>query len=74
MLEGFLRIVKKEIRDYRRERFQNRQAFKGYTESLHKIKYVDFLSDSELMQLNNILSWNCFTVDRHGRRFGRGSR
>ncbi len=74
MLEGFFRIVKKEIRDYRRERFQNRQAFKGYTESLHKIKYVDFLSDSELMQLNNILSWNCFTVDRHGRRFGRGSR
>jgi len=73
MLEGFFRIVKKEIRDYRQERFQNRQAFKGYREGLNEIKYVDFLSDSELLQLNNILKWNCFTVDRHGRRFGRGA-
>ena len=73
MLEGFFRIVKNELRHYRQERFQNRQAFKGYRERLNKIKYVDFLSDSELMQLNNILSWNCFTVDRYGRRFGRGS-
>ena len=73
MLEGFFKIVKNELRHYRQERFQNRQAFKGYRERLNKIKYVDFLSDSELMQLNNILSWNCFTVDRYGRRFGRGS-
>ena len=73
MLEGFFRIVKNEMRHYRQERFQNRQAFKGYRERLNKIKYVDFLSDSELMQLNNILSWNCFTVDLYGRRFGRGS-
>lgn len=32
--------------------------------------FVDRLTDQELDELNNILSWNCFTVDSHGRRFG----
>ena len=31
---------------------------------------LDALSDAELAELNAILPWNCFTVDRHGRRFG----
>ncbi len=70
MSEGFLETVKKAIRDYRQERFQSKQALKGYTDGLNEIQYVDLLSDADLVRLNRMLKWNCFTVDRHGRRFG----
>ena len=45
--------------------------FNGFTENLVQTKYVDLLSDDELHELNNLLRWNCFTVDSKGRRFGR---
>ena len=31
---------------------------------------LNALSDAELEELNALLPWNCFTVDRAGRRFG----
>ena len=70
MSESFLETVKKAIRDYRQKRFQTKQALKGYTDGLNEIQYVDLLSDADLVRLNGMLKWNCFTVDRHGRRFG----
>jgi tRNA (mo5U34)-methyltransferase len=34
-------------------------------------KYVDDLSDEDLSRLNNLLPWQCFTLDSNGRRFGK---
>lgn len=42
----------------------------GYQENRREIPFVDPLSDAELTELNGLLRWNAFTVDRHGRRFG----
>lgn len=43
---------------------------KGYTEALQPTKYVDILNDDDLAELNELLKWQCFTVDGNGRRFG----
>lgn len=43
---------------------------KGYTETPHPTKYVDILEDDDLAELNELLRWQCFTVDGNGRRFG----
>jgi tRNA (mo5U34)-methyltransferase len=32
---------------------------------------IDVLDDEDLEMLNELLPWHCFTVDRHGRPFGR---
>jgi tRNA (mo5U34)-methyltransferase len=42
----------------------------GFEAGRHAIPYVDVLPDADLAELNRLLRWNCFTVDRHGRRFG----
>ncbi|MGH7508224.1 MAG: class I SAM-dependent methyltransferase [Gemmatimonadales bacterium] len=42
----------------------------GYAEHRHGIAFVDPLSDEDLAELNKLLPWKAFTVDRHGRRFG----
>jgi tRNA (mo5U34)-methyltransferase len=42
----------------------------GYAEQRHQIPFVDPLSDEDLSELNALLPWKAFTVDRHGRRFG----
>ncbi len=34
-------------------------------------KYVDHLSDADLSRLNDMLPWQCFTLDSNGRRFGK---
>jgi len=34
-------------------------------------KYVDYLSDEDLSRLNDLLPWQCFTLDSNGRRFGK---
>jgi tRNA (mo5U34)-methyltransferase len=34
------------------------------------IPFVDLLSDEQLVELNGILDWHSFVVDRRGRRFG----
>lgn len=35
--------------------------------------FIDHLSDSDLTRLNNLLPWQCFIVDSHGRHFGKAS-
>lgn len=42
----------------------------GYLEHRQEIAFVDPLSDADLTELNRLLRWNSFVVDRHGRRFG----
>lgn len=42
----------------------------GFPEHRHEIPFIDPLSDEDLTELNSLLRWNAFTVDRHGRRFG----
>jgi len=34
-------------------------------------KYVDDLTDADLNRLNDLLPWQCFTLDAKGRRFGK---
>lgn len=41
-----------------------------YDQGRNPIRFVDLLSDEELQNLNALLPWKCFVVDRHGRRFG----
>jgi 2-polyprenyl-3-methyl-5-hydroxy-6-metoxy-1,4-benzoquinol methylase len=53
---------------------QNELPFTGYEEQRNEIKFIDFLTDEDLQELNNILRWNCFVVDSHGRRFGNQAR
>ena len=45
--------------------------FDGFENNKVETKYVDYLSDEDLKELNQILRWNCFTADSRGRRFGR---
>jgi len=35
--------------------------------------HVDDLSDADLALLNDMLPWQCFTLDSHGRRFGKAA-
>ncbi len=44
--------------------------FSGFKENNVETPFVDGLSDEDLKHLNQILDWNCFTADSHGRRFG----
>jgi SAM-dependent methyltransferase len=48
--------------------------FKGFTDNLISIRFVDSLSDEDLRQLNDLLPWKCFVADVHGRRFGNAAR
>jgi len=48
--------------------------FKGFTDNLIPIRFVDSLSDDDLRDLNDLLPWKCFVADRHGRRFGNAAR
>jgi len=36
-------------------------------------KYIDDLSDVDLKRLNDMLPWQCFTLDAKGRRFGKAA-
>ena len=42
----------------------------GYGACQVSTRFLNHLSDEELTWLNEALSWNCFTVDQKGRRFG----
>jgi SAM-dependent methyltransferase len=47
--------------------FPIRTDSEGRTET----KYVDHLSDQDLSRLNDLLPWQCFTLDSMGRQFGK---
>jgi tRNA (mo5U34)-methyltransferase len=69
-LKILIQAGKKAIKDYTRRKYWNKVPFKGYTEHLNVIKFVDVLPDADLHALNNLLPWSCFALDINGRRFG----
>jgi tRNA (mo5U34)-methyltransferase len=53
-------------------RRRRRTAAQGrFDEARVATPFVDPLDDSDLERLNELLPWHCFTVDSHGRPFGR---
>jgi SAM-dependent methyltransferase len=44
-----------------------------YDERRVPTRFVDQLDDADLERLNALLPWHCFTVDSHGRPFGRAA-
>lgn len=57
-----------------RQRLYDRRrgsAKERYDEGQLPAPLVEMLSDEDLKQLNELLPWHCFTVDRQGRPFGR---
>jgi 2-polyprenyl-3-methyl-5-hydroxy-6-metoxy-1,4-benzoquinol methylase len=52
-------------------RLRRPAARRRYDDGRVETPFVDSLADAELEQLNELLSWHCFTVDSHGRPFGR---
>lgn len=45
-------------------------AIAGYESYRNTTKFVDALSDDDIVRLNALLPWHTFTVDARGRRFG----
>lgn len=71
MRQTILKRIKTFIREYRQNRFQDAFPLKDFSEGLTKIRFVDPLTDSDMVELNNLLPWSCFVVDAYGRRFGK---
>jgi len=46
----------------------------GYEPGEAAAPALEALSDADLEELNALLPWNCFVVDRRGRRFGRAAK
>ena len=57
-------------RELERQQFRAKFPRAGFTDGRLEIPLVDRMTDAELDELNEILEWNCFTVDSRGRRFG----
>lgn len=54
-----------------REQLEEDLPLTGYDDrDKNKIKFIDYLNDEQLQEINNILDWNCFVIDAKGRRFG----
>ncbi len=70
MLRNGLHTIRKIIKNYNQKKFRSRFPFSGYQEDQNETELVDSLSDHDLVELNNLLNWQCFTVDGRGRRFG----
>jgi hypothetical protein len=52
-------------------RLRRPQARRRYDDGRVETPFVDTLSDADLERLNELLPWHCFTVDSHGRPFGK---
>jgi SAM-dependent methyltransferase len=61
--------VKQRLDSLRRRR--KPRAKKSYDDGRVGGRFVDILADEDLERLNELLPWHCFTVDSHGRPFGR---
>lgn len=44
--------------------------YAGFEENKVDSGFVEFISDADLVRLNQMLPWKCFTADIKGRRFG----
>ncbi|MDP8956836.1 MAG: methyltransferase type 12 [Actinomycetota bacterium] len=56
---------------WRRETPARDVASRRYEHGRLPTRFVDPLDDADLDRLNTLLPWHCFTVDSHGRPFGR---
>lgn len=65
LMQSRYSIIKKKL-----SRTRHKLSFDGFENNQNAIKFVDFLSDEDLQELNSVLRWNCFVVDSNGRRFG----
>lgn len=68
---NLLRVLRKNKSVKRAVSIEPELPLKGFEENRVETPFVEFLTDSQLTELNSILKWNCFTVDKQGRRFGR---
>lgn len=48
----------------------NELPLPGFEDGRLDSGFVEFLADNDLLRLNQLLPWKCFTVDAKGRRFG----
>jgi hypothetical protein len=71
-MEKVIKILRRFVKNriYRSPGATPSIPLKGYEENLVPISFVDYLSDGELMELNDILTWKAFVADSNGRRFG----
>jgi hypothetical protein len=51
-------------------RLQRPSLRERYSEGRTAASFVERLTDDDLLRLNELLPWRCFTVDRNGRPFG----
>lgn len=56
---------------HRRRKRRAAASRRRYEEDRVRTPLVDLLEDPDLERLNGLLPWRCFTVDSHGRPFGR---
>jgi 2-polyprenyl-3-methyl-5-hydroxy-6-metoxy-1,4-benzoquinol methylase len=70
MLRSIRHALGQLRRDYARAQFRSQLPQRGYGNNRVAAEWVDHLSDEDLSRLNELLDWQCFTADSHGRRFG----
>jgi Methyltransferase domain len=70
MLRSWRITRPKAQKGQRQEKPVEEIPLRGYDSNGSDIKFVNALTDTDLIELNSILNWNCFVVDSHGRRFG----
>jgi hypothetical protein len=70
MLQSIRHALRQLRREYARTQFRSQLPQGGYTNNRVAAEWVDTLSDKDLSRLNELLDWQCFTADSHGRRFG----
>jgi len=66
-LKEYLRYIRSGIS---KRRMAKVLPFYGHVPAELNAKYLNLLDDQDLIDLNNILDWNCFIADNKGRRFG----
>ena len=66
----FKQTLKSYTKSGKNEAFRDSFPFKGFEPSDIDLCVIDRLTDIQLEELNHILPWNCFVVDKQGRRFG----
>jgi len=70
MFQSLRHTLQQLRREYALAPFRSQLPQRGYTDNRVAAEWVDTLSDEDLLKLNELLDWQCFTADSHGRRFG----
>lgn len=70
MFQRIRHALQQMRRESARADFRSQLPRQGYNDSRVAAEWIDTLSDEDLSKLNELLDWQCFTADSHGRRFG----